>query len=104
MTTESVPFGVVDRDRGYSVDFARITGPAVVHLNPEDARRVTRVTVREKSNRGPGWFEVFDCKRSEHEIPANIPVAFKGTPLMLELEWDGELPSGRGRIEWTSDV
>ena len=103
MITQSVPFGIVDRKRGYSVDFARITGPATIHLNPEDAARVKRVTVREKNSHGPGWIEVFDSKQAEHPIPANIDVEFMGTPLMLELEWDGFLPSGRGRIEWESE-
>jgi len=100
MTTESVPFGVVDRDSGYSVDFAHVTGPATIHLNPTDAAFVRRVTVREKSRRGPGWIEVYDRKQSEHAIPANIDVEFKGSPLMLEIEWAGTLPNGRGRIEW----
>ena len=104
MNRQSIPFGIVDRTRGYSVDFARITGPATIHLNPTDAACVRRVTVREKNSHGPGWIEVFDCKRDEHEIPANIDVDFKGTPLMLELEWEGFLPSGRGRIEWQTRV
>jgi hypothetical protein len=97
LTAGTVPYGIVDKARGYSADFAPVTGPATITIPQADLGTITRVVISAKDPYRFGWITLYDGKaQSTH------PVNYAGTPLLLELSWSGSLADGHGTIAWES--
>lgn len=94
---ERSPYGIVDKARGYSGDFAFVTGPATITIAPADLGAIHRVIVSAKDPYRPGWITLYDGKAEP-----TLQVNYAGTPLLLELLWSGSLPDGHGTIAWNS--
>ena len=91
----SVPYGIVDKARGYSADFALVTGPATITISPADLPIIARVVISAKDPYRRGWITLYDGQPAP-----SIQVNYEGTPLLLELLWSGELVDGKGLISW----
>ncbi|MCX6090980.1 MAG: hypothetical protein NTX88_11550 [Candidatus Atribacteria bacterium] len=91
----SQSYGIVDRARGYSADYAFLTGAATITIPLEDIPYITRVVIQAKDPWKPGWIILYDGRAS-----TTIDVSYAGVPLQLELFWRGTLPNGHGRITW----
>ena len=97
LPADSVPYGIVDRARGYSADFAAVTGPATITIPAADLGIINRVVVTAKDPYRFGWITLYDGRAQ-----STIQVNYAGTPLMLELAWTGSLADGHGTIAWES--
>jgi len=88
-------YGIVDKTRGYSADFASVTGPATITISPADLPIIARVIVSAKNPYRLGWITLYDGQPAP-----SIQVNYEGTPLLLELLWSGDLVDGKGLISW----